>query len=394
MILLVACAAPPDSEELVYPYAYTLEADLEDYEQVRVETETWVPLVDMDETALYTKKSVYHRPGAPVETLDHFATMVDTIPPLAEGIRLNFAGDVMWIGANWAHAFDPVVSLFDADLRVANLETPTSPNQPTEQGALGLYAFNSDPSYLDGLPLDVVQLNNNHTLDAGESGLTDTLAEVEARGIAHTGIDAPLIVDVQGETVALLAFTWGINQQDVVPEHDLHIVPFGHEGNVDVGAVADAMVEADHVVVLLHWGYEYEYYPDPQFMVQARAILAAGADLVVGTGPHVVQPPELCHIDQGVAPGIGSCAMETGGEPREAAILYSLGNAATTMATAPCNVGVLATVSLGAGGVTGIGWDPLFINTAVPEVRPEPATDEETAELERLTAHIGAGWRR
>jgi hypothetical protein len=94
-------------------------------------------------------------------------------------------------------------------------------------------------------------------------------------------------------------------------------------------------------------------------MVQARALIAAGADLLVGSGPHVVQPPELCEVNGSAEAGVGSCAVEDDGEPRTAAVLYSLGNAATTMGTLPCQVGLLATVSLGDAGVTGLGWDPL-----------------------------------
>lgn len=383
----------------VYPYTYTPETELQPYELVRVETETWVPLLDEAETGLYVQKSVLHRKGAPIESIEHFASMKAAIPPLpaSSDLRISFAGDTMWVGGNWAHVFDPVAPLFDGDLRVTNLETPTTPNESSEKFALGTYAFNSDPAYLDGIPADLLQLNNNHTLDAGEQGLTDTLAEVDARGILRTGVDGHEIVEVAGQSIAFLSFTWGINQQDLVPERNLFIVPFGHETAVDLTVALDAISAstADFIVVMPHWGYEYEYYPDPQFMVQARELIGAGADLIVGTGPHVVQPPELCQVNRGASPGIGTCAVENGGEPRTAAVLYSLGNAATTMATLPCEVGLLATVSLGEAGVTGVGWDALVSHDSVPEVRPlDLANEDEAAELDRLAAHIGQSWQR
>lgn len=399
-LLLLGCVPEAAPEPpLVYPYAYTAETGLEDYERVRVEEETWVPLEDDAETGLYVQKSFLHRKGAPVESIEHFAAMREAIPPLPDNgdLRLGFSGDTMWVGGNWAHVFDPVASLFDADLRVTNLETPASPNASTAAFALGTYAFNSDPAYLDGLPVDLVQLNNNHTLDAGESGLTDTLAEVDARGLLRTGVDAHAVVEVAGRSITFLSFTWGLNQQGVVPARELFIVPFGHAGEVDLSPAIEAIRAAttDFVVVLLHWGYEYEYYPDPHFMVQARELIAAGADLLVGTGPHVVQPPELCEVNGTREPGVGTCAVQDGGSPRTAAVLYSLGNAATTMGTLPCQVGLLATVSLGEGGVTGLGWDPLVSHDSVPEVRPLDEEDaDEAAELARLTAHVGAGWRR
>lgn len=403
VLAFTAIAGCTDAEkaatDLPYPYTYTPETGLEPYELVRVETETWVPLLDEEETGLYVQKSVLHRTGAPVESIEHFATMKRLIPPLADTVdlRLSFAGDTMWVGGNWAHVFDPVAGLFDGDLRVTNLETPTTPNESSEKFALGTYAFNSDPAYLDGVPADLLQLNNNHSLDAGEQGLTDTLAEVDARGIRRTGIGAHEIVEVAGQTIAFFSFTWGINQQDVTPERELFIVPFGHETEVDLSRAVDLITAstADFIVVMPHWGYEYEYFPDPQFMVQARELIAAGADLIVGTGPHVVQPPEICEVNRGVSPGVGACAIENGGTPRTAAVLYSLGNAATTMATLPCEVGLLATLSLGEGGVTGLGWDAIVSHDSVPEVRPMNEADaDEAAELARLSAHIGEAWRR
>jgi poly-gamma-glutamate synthesis protein (capsule biosynthesis protein) len=402
VIFLLACAVDADSPPPAapFPYRYTPEADLEPYELVRVETETWRPLEDTEETALYAQKSVLHKKGAPEESLVHFAAMPAQLPPLGEGVRLSFAGDAMWVGGNWAHVFDPVAPLFDGDLRALNLETPTTPNQSTEKFALGTYSFNSDPAYLDGLPADLVQVNNNHTLDAGEQGLTDTLAEIDGRRVSRTGVDEHVTLDVAGRRIAFLSFTWGINQA-VVPERELFIGPFGHDGEVELtpalDRIAAAAATADHVVVMPHWGYEYEYYPDPRFMVQARAMIAAGADLVVGSGPHVVQPAELCEVgpDVEVGDGIGTCRVPADGPARTAAVLYSLGNAATTMATLPCQVGLLATVSLGERGVTGLGWAPLVSHDAVPEVRPLDEADvDEAAELARLTAHIGGGWRR
>lgn len=400
-LLLLACRDPEgvSSPTDLYPYLYTPEEDLEPWEEVRVETETWRPEDDPDELALYVRKAFEHRKGAPVESLEHFAAMRAQIPALGEGLRISLVGDIMWIGGNWTAAAEAASPLLDGDLRVGNLETPTSPSYSTEQGALGVYAFNSPPEYLDGLPFDLLQLNNNHSLDAGEDGLTDTLAEVDARGIGRTGVDGHARV---GE-VALLSYTWGLNAWDVEPARELFVVPFGHlDEEIDLSGVS-ADIEAARaegaasVVVLLHWGYEYEYYPDPHFMVLAREIIAAGADLIVGSGPHVVQPPELCHVnDPDRAPGVGTCAITTeDGAPRTAAVLYSLGNFATDMNTVPCQVGLVATVSLDPD-VTGLGWAAVA-NVDGPAVVPldDALEDPDLAEEDaRLREHLGEGWRR
>lgn len=399
LLPLFACAdpAPAPAAAPVFPYTYTPETDLEPYEEVRFETQTWTPEDDPDQLALYLQKSVYHRPGAPEESLAHFAAMREAIPPLGAGVRVSFGGDAMWTEAT------PTVSastaaLFDGDVRVLNLETPTDPDQPDEPGALGLYAFNADPALLDVLPADLVQLNNNHSLDAGDAGLDATVAEVDARGLARTGVDAHARVG----DVAFLSYTWGLNQFDAAPARELFVVPFGHlDEDIDLaGLQADVAAAraggARSVVVLVHWGFEYEYYPDPHFLVLGRRIVAAGADLVVGQGPHVAQPVEVCAVNGGGEPGVGACAVETDdGVPRTAAIVYSLGNFVTGMATLPCQVGLVVTASLDPD-VTGLGWSALA-TTPLGEVVPldERVDDEDyAAEAERLAAHLGAGWRR
>ncbi len=388
----------------VFPHVYTPEDDLEPYEEVRWETETWDPAEDLDQTALYVLKSVNHRPGAPAESLDHFDAMRPQLPALSDGIQLSFVGDVMWIGDNWSDYATPAAPLLDGDLRVGNLETPTSPDHPTELAELGSYTFNAPPAMLDGLPLDLLQLTNNHSLDVGDDGLEATIAEVEARGIHHTGVDRQLAVDVAGQRVAFLAYTWGLNQRDAQTAHELHIIPFGHlDEDIDLSTleadVAAARADgADTVVALLHWGYEYEYYPDPHFMVLARRVVAAGADLVVGSGPHVVQPAEICHVNRPEhVPGVGTCSIRTDdGQPRTATMLYSLGNLGTIMATVPCQVGLVATVSLDPD-VTGLAWSAAATVDDPPWVEPldDHLDDPElAAESSRLDDHLGAEWRR
>lgn len=410
--ILLACARDPYRDwpdpTTVYPYVYTPEADLQPYEEVRWETETWTLEDDPDIAALYLIKAGLHRPGAPEESLAHFDAMRAAIPPLGEGTRLSFTGDVMWVGDNWAQFAAPAAGMLDGDLRIGNLETPTAPGFPTDPQELGLYHFNAPPEMLDGLPLDLLQLTNNHVMDVGDPGIAGTLAEVEARGFLHTGIDAPAPVAVGGASLAVLAYTWGINDRTLTSAHDLHIVPFGHlDEDIDLTTIGAEITAAraagvSHVVVLVHWGYEYEYYPDPHFMILGRDIVALGADLVVGEGPHCVQPPELCHVnDPEVVPGVGTCSVRTDdGVTRTAAIAYSLGDFGTTLETWPLKAGIVVTASLGDEGVTGLGWaaEATVSGPDGPEVHPLEdlvADDPDAAaERDRLLSHLGAGWAR
>jgi hypothetical protein len=400
VILWLACSPAVDFRT-VFPYVYTPQDDLLPYEEVRWETEDWDPTSDFTEAGQYLVKAANHRKSAPDEELAHYDTMRDAIPPLGSGIRLTFTGDTMWVGKNWDQYLTPAASLQDGDLRVGNLETPVSPDDPTELDELPLYAFNAPVDILAGLPMDVLQLANNHMLDVGNSGLEATVSQVEAHGFQHTGVDAPPIVTVEGHRVALLTYTWGVNRRDTPTTHDIHIVPFGHlDEDIDLSGISADIAAAradgaDTVITLVHWGYEYEYYPDPHFLVLGREIVALGADVIVGTGPHVVQPPEWCHVNPADGdPGVGACIVRTDdGVPREAAILYSLGNFGTLMPTLPCEVGIVATVSVD-GAPTGLGWTPAIADTSVPEVVPSSADEDVNAEIDRLSSHIGAGWRR
>lgn len=409
--LLAACdpyGGWPEPESR-FPYVYTPQEDLEPYEEVRWETETWDPSEDTTQAGQYLLKLAYHRPGAPVEELEHFDLVRPDLPPLGDGLRLSFVGDIMWLGGNWAEFADPAAHLLDGDLRIGNLETPTSPEHPTDQESLGLYTFNAPTELLDGLPLDVLQLNNNHSMDVGADGLSATVAEVQARGFVATGVDEHATVEVGGARVALLSYTWGLNGRDAPADHELFVVPFGHlEETLDLtGMAADIAAArqagADLVVVMPHWGFEYEYYADPHFMVLGRRMVAAGADLVVGHGPHVVQPPEWCRVNQPeFVPGIGQCSLRTDdGEPRDAAILYSLGNFDTMQPTVPVRTGLVATVSWdSAQGLTGLGWRA--ITTVAVDgrrwVQPLDAMVDEDVdflvEALRLDDHLGTGWKR
>ena len=120
--------------------------------------------------------------------------------------------------------------------------------------------------------------------------------------------------------------------------------------------------------------------------------------MVVGQGPHVAQPVELCQVNRPEEiPGIGVCSVRTDdGEPRTAAVLYSLGNFGTVMATVPCQVGLVATVTL-APDVTGLGWVAVATVDGPTSLVPLDSVLGEpdlAAEADRLDAHLGTGWRR
>lgn len=390
----------------VFPYVYSPDPDLPPYGHARWETETWESN-DVTQTALYLRKLIEHYTTAEPEVMQHFAATGPTLPALAEGLVLTFAGDILWIGENWNAFAVPVAPYITGDLRIGNLETAASPDHPVQKMGLPV-RFNADPAIFDALPFDLLQLNNNHSLDADDEGLTATKAEAERRGFVTTGVDTHATVDVKGSRIAFLSYTWGVNRRDLTSTHDLFVVPFGHlepRATLDriqteiAGARADG---AEYVVVLLHWGYEFEHFPAPHFLQMAREIVAFGADVLAAQGPHVVQPAELCYVNHPeVVPGIGTCSVRSQApgddRARRAAIFYSLGNFTNdTPDRIEVETGILGRVSLD-GDVTGMAYTPVVLRQ--DPVRVEAAdlaagADEEVrGEIERLERHLGAGWR-
>ena len=222
------------------------------------------------------------------------------------------AGDVMLgrgvaqaLDGDWGAAFDDVRPwLAGADLAFANLESPLtdapfSPLSPawgrTEDGRYDLRAPPDAVAALQAAGFDAVSVANNHALDAGRAGLAQTLDVLEAAGLVgvvdwETGkwvdwgigrlVDggaSPVYQSTNLPTYRILAFDDSAGLMDV-------------EGAVR--AVAVAAEQADPVVVSIHWGGEYQAAPSPRQRAVAARLADAGADVVAGHGPHVLQPVE------------------------------------------------------------------------------------------------------
>jgi poly-gamma-glutamate synthesis protein (capsule biosynthesis protein) len=156
---------------------------------------------------------------------------------------------------------------------------------------------------------DVLSLANNHTGDFGPRALVETVQRVRAAGIAPLGAGAdaerarrPVVLERGGVRFGLLAFnaigetpTAGPGRPGAV---SLRMPP--RTGPLDAGdlariqgAVRALRPRVDVVVVLPHWGEQYTHTPVPAQRTVARALVGAGADLVVGGHPHWVQGWEL-----------------------------------------------------------------------------------------------------
>jgi poly-gamma-glutamate capsule biosynthesis protein CapA/YwtB (metallophosphatase superfamily) len=182
--------------------------------------------------------------------------------------------------------------LSGADLTLANFENPVitdavyHPDATTFTGDLRLMPV------LDQAGLDGVTLGNNHVLDAGTTGLNETMRHLDDAGIAHAGAGMdlaearkPMVFDLGGTKVGVLSY---LN----VPSYGWAWATQTAPGtapllqNVMEEDIKRLRPRVDLILVMPHWGKEYIATPEPQQVDLAHAALDAGADLVVGGHAH------------------------------------------------------------------------------------------------------------
>ena len=171
--------------------------------------------------------------------------------------------------------------------------------------------FRSAPEFAQELAtagVDVVTLANNHVLDYDDPAFDETLSNLSAAGIAVCGggknmaeARRPAVLSANGISVAFLGYSefahiyWSVARPKrfVAGEASPGISPWDRE--VIVEDIRRAKSLADHVVVSFHWGDEYVSMPADRQVRLAHAAIDAGASVVHGHHPHVLQPVEVYH---------------------------------------------------------------------------------------------------
>lgn len=169
---------------------------------------------------------------------------------------------------------------------------------------------------LRGLGVDVISVANNHALDQNADGLADTLATARAAGLGVVGAgeDAasslrPWTVERNGLRLGVLGFTSHVNQGPGAHAKVLMQVARLRETEDVLAAIAAVRPEVDVVVVAVHWSSDFTPRPLESQRRLAREMVEAGADLILGTGPHIPQEVERLDSPRG-----------------DALVAYSLGN--------------------------------------------------------------------
>ncbi|MDR6878965.1 CapA family protein [Bacillus sp. 3255] len=246
-------------------------------------------------------------------------------------VKMTFVGDVLMASKVEdilkVKGYDyPYMNVKDylskPDVTIANLETPV-----TTRGTVQTkdYVYRSSPLALPALKasgVDLVNLANNHVMDYGPEGLLDTMDALDETGIQRMGAGQdseeaykPVIVEKNGLRIAFFGFS------RVVPEASWKAGP-GHVGvaetysyKLPVEAIQKAKAQADLVVVVAHWGVERADRPDKNQTDLAHRYIDAGADLVVGGHPHVLQGIEQ-YKGKWIAYSLGNFIFTTNHNPK------------------------------------------------------------------------------
>ncbi|GHH96820.1 CapA family protein [Neobacillus kokaensis] len=257
-------------------------------------------------------KPVYVNRNSCFDILAGLKTAVTDIHPIVpnesiadEPIRLSFAGDAMF---DWSvkqtvkqkgpdYPFEYVKSeLGSSDLNVVNLETAitTGGNKQDKQ-----YTFRSHPQALSGLKnagFQLVSLANNHSLDYGQTGFTDTIANLKQYNVDYVGgglnkeeaYSAKKYM-IKGKIVKILAFSRVLPDYSWVATDTRPGLANGYDINLIENTIQKEKAETDLLFVFIHWGVEKNRTPELFQREWARNMIESGADGVIGSHPHVLQ---------------------------------------------------------------------------------------------------------
>lgn len=263
-------------------------------------------------------------------------------------ISLLFTGDIMGHDTQIAAALDtetgkynyenvfryikPVLS--DADVTIANLEVTLA--GPPYKG----YPQFSSPAAIAtaciDAGIDCFVLANNHAVDRGGKGIISTINKLDSLGIPHTGSYrskeerdslSPLIINRNGFSLALLNYTYATNGLTVpkpliIDSLDVNVA--------DLDIEKAKSMKADAIILFVHWGTEYDTVPAVAQTAMAEHFLEKGADLVIGSHPHVIQ--RMAWMKQ---PG-----------RKDGLVVYSLGNFVSNQRKPKTDGGALVRIEL------------------------------------------------
>ncbi len=225
--------------------------------------------------------------------------------------------------------------LQDADLTVGNLETTFAGK---EAGYSFYPTFNAPDSFgqaLKNAGFDLLTTANNHSNDKKEKGIVRTIDVLDELGLEHFGTyktkearDEIIVKDVNGISFAFLSYSYGTNGIPLT-QGKPYLVNLLDREQIKADIERARALNPDFVVVMPHMGNEYQQYPGREFKDWAQFMFESGADVVLASHPHVLQPMEYMDIE------------DADGTVRRCFVIYSLGNFISSQRTKPRDEGII-----------------------------------------------------
>lgn len=211
------------------------------------------------------------------------------------------AGFIQTVGTDYDYPFSNVRDYFENDdFTIANLEGVLT----DEYNAVSkTFAFRGPTDYsqiLSGSSVEAVTLANNHTMDHGLEGYTSTTNALDAAGVAYVETDSSILYTTEtGLTIGIYAVNFTLDPQDMQSE-----------------IAALRMAGAEIIIAACHWGTEGSYRFTAGQTSIAQACIDAGADIVYGCHPHVLQAIEQ-YQDGVIYYSLGNFAFGGNTNPRD-----------------------------------------------------------------------------
>lgn len=271
-----------------------------------------------------------------------------TVRAQSDTLRLIFAGDIMGhlpqiksaevkpdVSYDYKPCFQYIKPLLErADLAIGNLEL-TLPGKPPYTGYPQFRSPDDLARDLAWAGFDVLVTANNHSNDAYKEGVIRTIETVKANGMFQTGTFRnsdersalyPLMVYHNGFKVAFLNYTYGTNGIPTTPPVVVNLIDTA-QMRKDIEEARSMRPHA--VIAILHWGAEYQLAENAEQRQLAAFLIRHGADLIVGSHPHVVQPIK------------SETFVDAQGKERTATVVYSLGNFVSNQTKTHTDGGIL-----------------------------------------------------
>lgn len=269
--------------------------------------------------------------------------------PYTQSALLIAVGDIMMHGPQIRSGYNPSTKthnydsffkevsqiLKTGDWVIGNLETTLA---GPETGYTGYPLFNAPDTLADAIKnagFNILTTANNHSLDRREAGLLKTLENVRSRDLVPVGTaasqeeaDKITVIEKNDISMAFFAYTYGTNGIPI-PRGKDYLVNLIDEAKIiqDIQKARESGV--DIVTVALHFGAEYQRQPNAEQKRLVASLVNGGADIILGSHPHVVQPYEIFEI------------TEEDGTTRQAVAIYSMGNFISNQRGGYKDVGVI-----------------------------------------------------